>query len=94
MATDILQLIGLRSFKTAAVMLAGLLFYDVFWVFGSPKVRAALEIWILCFAMLALLLLFDVFQGCGSPKVRCRVPRYISIKFIHVGSRIPVQSCV
>ncbi|GMH33353.1 hypothetical protein BSKO_01187 [Bryopsis sp. KO-2023] len=36
--TDILQLLGLRSFKTAAVLLVGLLCYDVFWVFGSPKV--------------------------------------------------------
>ncbi|CAL5218425.1 g103 [Coccomyxa viridis] len=37
-ATDILQLLGLRSFKAAAVMLFGLLAYDVFWVFGSPAV--------------------------------------------------------
>lgn len=37
--TDVLQLIGLRSFRAAAVMLAGLLVYDVFWVFGSPAVR-------------------------------------------------------
>lgn len=33
-ATDILQLLGLRSFRTAAVLLLGLLAYDVFWVFG------------------------------------------------------------
>ena len=33
-----LQLLGLRSFKAAGVMLFGLLAYDVFWVFGSPKV--------------------------------------------------------
>ena len=32
------QLIGLNSFRTAAVLLCGLLAYDVFWVFGSPKV--------------------------------------------------------
>lgn len=32
------QLLGLRSFKAAGVMLFGLLAYDVFWVFGSPKV--------------------------------------------------------
>ncbi|CAK0737011.1 hypothetical protein CVIRNUC_000840 [Coccomyxa viridis] len=37
-ATDILQLLGLKSFKAAGVMLFGLLAYDVFWVFGSPKV--------------------------------------------------------
>ncbi|KAK9827238.1 hypothetical protein WJX81_001559 [Elliptochloris bilobata] len=37
-ATDILQLLGLRSFRVAAVLLAGLLAYDVFWVFGSPRV--------------------------------------------------------
>ncbi|KAK9808724.1 hypothetical protein WJX72_002527 [[Myrmecia] bisecta] len=37
-ATDILQLLGLKSFKAAAVMLVGLLAYDVFWVFGSPAV--------------------------------------------------------
>lgn len=38
-ATDILQLIGPRSFRTAGLLLLGLLAYDVFWVFGSPKVR-------------------------------------------------------
>ncbi|KXZ51676.1 PSL3 protein [Gonium pectorale] len=37
-ATDILQLIGPRSFRTAGLLLTGLLLYDVFWVFGSPKV--------------------------------------------------------
>eukprot|EP00877_Chromochloris_zofingiensis_P002263 jgi/Chrzof1/12037/Cz06g19010.t1 len=37
-ATDILQLLGIRSFRTAALMLFGLLAYDVFWVFGSPAV--------------------------------------------------------
>ncbi|KAG2490650.1 hypothetical protein HYH03_011040 [Edaphochlamys debaryana] len=37
-ATDILQLIGPRSFRTAGLLLMGLLVYDVFWVFGSPKV--------------------------------------------------------
>ncbi|GIL46276.1 hypothetical protein Vafri_3295 [Volvox africanus] len=37
-ATDILQLIGPRSFRTAGLLLLGLLLYDVFWVFGSPKV--------------------------------------------------------
>jgi len=34
----VLQLLGLKSFRTGAVMLAGLLLYDVFWVFGSPSV--------------------------------------------------------
>jgi len=34
--TDILQLVGLKSFRVAGVMLVGLLLYDVFWVFGSP----------------------------------------------------------
>lgn len=33
-----LQLLGLKSFRTGAVMLAGLLLYDVFWVFGSKVV--------------------------------------------------------
>lgn len=33
-----LQLLGLKSFRTGAVMLAGLLLYDVFWVFGSKSV--------------------------------------------------------
>ena len=33
-----MQLIGLSSFRTATVLLIGLLAYDVFWVFGSPKV--------------------------------------------------------
>ncbi|KAL6746720.1 signal peptide peptidase-like protein [Haematococcus lacustris] len=37
-ATDILQLIGIRSFRVAGAMLAGLLLYDVFWVFASPSV--------------------------------------------------------
>eukprot|EP00879_Flechtneria_rotunda_P014952 GHRR01015622.1.p1 GENE.GHRR01015622.1~~GHRR01015622.1.p1 ORF type:complete len:310 (+),score=47.82 GHRR01015622.1:685-1614(+) len=37
-ATEILSLVGLRSFKTATLLLGGLLAYDVFWVFGSPKV--------------------------------------------------------
>lgn len=33
-----MQLLGLKSFKAAGVMLFGLLAYDVFWVFGSPKI--------------------------------------------------------
>ncbi|GAX72854.1 hypothetical protein CEUSTIGMA_g309.t1 [Chlamydomonas eustigma] len=37
-ATDVLQLVGLRSFRTAGLTLVGLLLYDVFWVFGSPAV--------------------------------------------------------
>ncbi|KAK9825046.1 hypothetical protein WJX74_003621 [Apatococcus lobatus] len=37
-ATDIMQALGLRSFRAAGVALVGLLLYDVFWVFGSPKV--------------------------------------------------------
>lgn len=37
-ATDLLQLLGLRSFRTAALLLSLMLAYDVFWVFGSPKV--------------------------------------------------------
>ena len=32
------QALGLRSFRAAGVALVGLLLYDVFWVFGSPKV--------------------------------------------------------
>eukprot|EP00191_Tetraselmis_sp_GSL018_P023234 CAMPEP_0177619968 /NCGR_PEP_ID=MMETSP0419_2-20121207/26594_1 /TAXON_ID=582737 /ORGANISM="Tetraselmis sp., Strain GSL018" /LENGTH=390 /DNA_ID=CAMNT_0019119373 /DNA_START=8 /DNA_END=1181 /DNA_ORIENTATION=+ len=35
---DLLGLLGINSFRTAAVMLVGLLLYDVFWVFESPKV--------------------------------------------------------
>ncbi|KAL4527148.1 hypothetical protein Ndes2437A_g02327 [Nannochloris sp. 'desiccata'] len=35
-AADILQLVGVSSFRVAAVLLCGLLAYDVFWVFGSP----------------------------------------------------------
>lgn len=35
-ATEILALVGVRSFRTAALLLVGLLVYDVFWVFGSP----------------------------------------------------------
>lgn len=34
--TDILQLIGPRSFKVAGLLLSGLLVYDVVWVFLSP----------------------------------------------------------
>ena len=33
-----LKLIGLSSYKTGAIMLIGLFFYDVFWVFGSEPV--------------------------------------------------------
>jgi hypothetical protein len=33
-----MQLVGLKSFRVAAVLLLGLLCYDVFWVFGSPSV--------------------------------------------------------
>jgi minor histocompatibility antigen H13 len=36
-ASDILQLVGLRSFRTAGLMLGGLCAYDIFWVFGSPS---------------------------------------------------------
>ena len=36
-ASDILQLVGVSSFRVAAVLLCGLLAYDVFWVFGSPS---------------------------------------------------------
>ena len=35
---DVLQLVGLRSFRSAGLTLIGLLIYDVFWVFGSPSV--------------------------------------------------------
>jgi len=35
---DVLQLVGLQSYRTAAVLSAGLLLYDVFWVFGSKAV--------------------------------------------------------
>ena len=37
-AVDVLQLVGLNSFKTAITLSAGLLLYDVFWVFGSSSV--------------------------------------------------------
>lgn len=33
-ATDLLQLLGLRSFRAAALLLAGMLAYDAFWVFA------------------------------------------------------------
>lgn len=36
--TELLQLLSLGSFATAAAMLSGLLLYDVFWVFGSSHV--------------------------------------------------------
>ncbi|CAK9265344.1 unnamed protein product [Sphagnum jensenii] len=36
--TELLQLLSLGSFATAAAMLCGLLLYDVFWVFGSSHV--------------------------------------------------------
>ncbi|KAI5084510.1 hypothetical protein GOP47_0000679 [Adiantum capillus-veneris] len=36
--TELLNLLSLGSFTTAAAMLCGLLLYDVFWVFGSPHV--------------------------------------------------------
>lgn len=36
-AADILQLLGLGSFRVAAVLLVGMLLYDVYWVFGSPS---------------------------------------------------------
>lgn len=35
-AADILQLLGLSSFRVAAVLLTGMLLYDVTWVFASP----------------------------------------------------------
>lgn len=38
-ASDVLQLVGLKSFRVAAVLLAGLLTYDVVWVFGSPLMK-------------------------------------------------------
>ncbi|XP_002990953.2 signal peptide peptidase 2 [Selaginella moellendorffii] len=36
--TELLQLLSVGSFSTAAVMLCGLLLYDVFWVFGSSQI--------------------------------------------------------
>ena len=36
-ASDILQLLGLSSFRVAAVLLGGMVAYDVFWVFGSAS---------------------------------------------------------
>ena len=36
-AGDILQLIGLSSFRVAGVLLVGMLVYDVTWVFASPS---------------------------------------------------------
>ncbi len=36
-AGDILQLIGLSSFRVAGVLLVGMLLYDVTWVFASPS---------------------------------------------------------
>ncbi|GBF93215.1 signal peptide peptidase [Raphidocelis subcapitata] len=37
-ATELLQLLGIRSFRAAALLLTGLLAYDAFWVFASPSV--------------------------------------------------------
>ena len=37
-AMDVMRLIGFRSYATGAILLVGLLCYDVFWVFGSPSV--------------------------------------------------------
>ena len=37
-AMDVMRLIGFRSFSVGAILLCGLLAYDVFWVFGSPSV--------------------------------------------------------
>ena len=37
-AVDVLQLVGLNSYRTAVALSAGLLLYDVFWVFGSSAV--------------------------------------------------------
>jgi minor histocompatibility antigen H13 len=36
-ATEILALVDIKSFKAAGLLLLGLMAYDVFWVFGSPK---------------------------------------------------------
>lgn len=36
-AADILQLVGLRSFRVAGALLLGMLTYDAFWVFASPS---------------------------------------------------------
>jgi minor histocompatibility antigen H13 len=38
LVSELLQTLSLGSFVTAAALLAGLLCYDVFWVFGSPSV--------------------------------------------------------
>lgn len=37
-AQEILSLVGLSSFRVAALLLGGLCLYDVFWVFGSSQV--------------------------------------------------------
>eukprot|EP00775_Hariotina_reticulata_P010035 gene10035-10191_t len=37
-ATEILALVDIKSFRAAGLLLLGLMAYDVFWVFGSPKV--------------------------------------------------------
>jgi hypothetical protein len=51
--TDILQLVGLRSFRVAGLLLMGLLAYDVFWVSVSVLLRAAVPA--------LMLLAYDVF---------------------------------
>ncbi len=38
MAADILQLLGIRSFRTAVVLLGGLLAYDAFWWVAVTRV--------------------------------------------------------
>ena len=40
---DVMRLIGFRSFSVGAILLCGLLAYDVFWVFGSPSVVGSNE---------------------------------------------------
>lgn len=47
---DLLGLIGLNSFRTGAVLLLGLLAYDVFWVFGATPASPRLAICQFAFA--------------------------------------------
>ena len=41
--TTWLELLGVNSFRTAVALLSGLLFYDVFWVFGSGEALKVLS---------------------------------------------------
>lgn len=76
-ATEILALVGLRSFKTAALLLVGLLVYDVFWVFGSPSGESCCVASSFCgHHMLSM-----THRLCGT--VSYSVPKHCFTTFLH-----------